>query len=68
MTTRQIENEILSLIDASQEMDRSDLQGAVGALARKIAASFRPDDEPRQHAFGCVCATCSGAELTADND
>ncbi len=27
-------------------------------------------DEDREpgHAFGCICADCSGAELTADND
>lgn len=25
------------------------------------------DSEP-SHQFGCVCADCSGAELTADND
>ncbi len=26
------------------------------------------DDEEPRHAFGCICADCSGAELTARND
>ncbi len=27
-----------------------------------------PDDERERHGFGCICADCSGAELTAEND
>lgn len=27
-----------------------------------------PDDYGERHVFGCVCADCSGAELTASND
>lgn len=26
------------------------------------------DDEPEMHAPGCICADCSDAELTAEND
>ena len=26
------------------------------------------DDEDGPHYFGCICADCSGAELTAGND
>ena len=35
------ENEILDLIDNRDELTRSDLQGAVSALVRKIANNYK---------------------------
>lgn len=36
MTQEQIENEILDLIDNSNDITRSDMQGLVSVLVRKI--------------------------------
>ena len=35
--------------------------------SERIESAYAEDEEPR-HQRGCICADCSGAELTADND
>jgi folate-dependent tRNA-U54 methylase TrmFO/GidA len=40
MTTLQIENAILDIVDNAGDMTRSDLQGCVEALARRITPSI----------------------------
>lgn len=41
-------------------------------IARNAAEArwtkHRIENEEPRHPFGCICADCSGAELTADND
>lgn len=36
--------------------------------AEKRWANYRRDNTEPRHPAGCICADCSAAELTADND
>ena len=37
-------------------------------IGREIRAFHEEPMEPETHVSGCVCADCSGADLTAEND
>lgn len=43
---QEVENEILSVADLSDEVTRSDLQGIASVTARKIIAMVRQQAEP----------------------
>ena len=46
--------------------DYADTLREAETIARNANEDDKDDDGP--HYAGCVCATCSGAELTSDND
>jgi hypothetical protein len=52
-----------SAIELDEHITEEHLAEAVWTFARDNAREVEPP-----HAMDCICADCSGAELTADND